>query len=68
MAMEDPNTSLPLTPQDAVLDAKGYIFSDETIDSLKELGTVLRGIHDRLISEGYLIQGGKIFKDGILQA
>jgi hypothetical protein len=33
-------------------------FSDETIRSLKELGEVFRGIHRRLVSEGWIIKGG----------
>lgn len=33
-------------------------FSDETIAALKELGEVLRGIHNRMISEGWIIKGG----------
>ena len=37
-------------------------FSDETIVSLKELGVVLQEIHNRLISEGYVIKDGKIEK------
>ncbi len=37
-------------------------FSKETIDSLKDLGEVLMRIHRRLISEGYIIKDGKIYK------
>lgn len=43
-------------------------FTDETIQSLAELGTVLMAIHDRLLAEGYTIRGGKIFKEAIIQA
>ena len=43
-------------------------FTDETIQSLVELGTVLRAIHDRLLAEGYTIRSGKIFKEAIIQA
>jgi hypothetical protein len=39
-------------------------FSQETIKSLQELGEVYRQIHRRLISEGYIIQNGKISKPG----
>lgn len=39
-------------------------FSDETLESLRELGEVIREIHDRLISEGYVIEGGEIYKPG----
>ncbi len=31
---------------------KEYIFSEETIKSLEELGLVLRQIHNRLVKEG----------------
>ncbi|MFA6552407.1 MAG: hypothetical protein WCT19_02790 [Candidatus Paceibacterota bacterium] len=37
-------------------------FSEETVVSLKEYGEVLRGIHNRLISEGYVINNGKFYK------
>jgi hypothetical protein len=40
-------------------------FSDETIQSLKELGAILLRIHNRLISEGYVIKDGRIYKDGV---
>ena len=43
-------------------------FTDETIQSLVELGTVLRSIHDRLIAEGYTIKDGKIYKEDVIQA
>lgn len=43
-------------------------FTDETIQSLAELGAVLRVIHDRLLAEGYTIRDGKIFKEAIIQA
>jgi hypothetical protein len=39
------------------------IFSTQTLNSLKELGGVLERIHNRLISEGYTIKNGKIFKE-----
>ena len=32
--------------------------SDETIRSLQELGEVFRGIHRRLVSEGWIIKDG----------
>lgn len=40
------------------------ILSEETLDSLEELGTVLRRIHKRMIFEGYEILDGKIRKKG----
>ena len=36
--------------------------SNETLDSLIELGQVLERIHRRLIASGYLVEGGKIYK------
>ena len=35
-----------------------YIFSEETMQSLRELGAVLQSIHTRLISEGYIYSNG----------
>lgn len=46
---------------------EGYVFSQETVDALSELGEVIRGIRKRLMSEGYEIKDGKIYKHGILQ-
>ncbi|MEO8087320.1 MAG: hypothetical protein ABI763_10895 [Bacteroidota bacterium] len=37
-----------------------YIFTEETISSLQELGGVLKKIHYRLVSEGYTFEGNKI--------
>ena len=39
-----------------------YAFSQETIDSLKDLGDTLKRIHQRLILEGYTIIEGQIYK------
>lgn len=39
-----------------------FLFTEETITSLAELGSVLREIRQRLISEGYEIKDGKITK------
>ena len=38
------------------------IFSEEEIRSISELGEILRNIHNRLISEGYIIKEGQITK------
>jgi hypothetical protein len=38
--------------------------SQETVQSLQELGDVFRQIHRRLVSEGYTIRNGKITKPG----
>jgi len=47
--------------------SNSYIFSDETLKSLNELGDVLRNIHNRLISEGYTISNGEIKKIDIIK-
>lgn len=36
--------------------------SKETLNALEELGDVLRGVHKRMVSEGYEIIGGIIRK------
>lgn len=38
------------------------IFSEETMESLREYGEVLRGIHRRLLSEGYVFSNGKFYR------
>lgn len=47
-------------------DEKGGVkkpaLTDESIKAISELGDVLRGIHNRLISEGYEIKEGRITK------
>lgn len=40
--------------------SSGNYFSQETIDSVSELGSVLQRIHNRLISQGYSIIDGKL--------
>ena len=39
------------------------IFSKEVMSSLQELGKVLKGVHSRLISEGYVFTNGKYYKN-----
>lgn len=39
---------------------ESQVFTDETIESLMELGEVLRSIRARLLSEGYVIKNGRI--------
>ncbi len=39
-----------------------FLFSDETLQSLAELGEILKKIDKRLDAEGYAIQDGKIVK------
>jgi hypothetical protein len=51
--------------QTSAVPNKKYIFSDDTFAALKELGEVLRKIHNRLISEGYTIVEGKIYPPGV---
>lgn len=41
---------------------KKLALTDESIKAISELGDVLRGIHNRLISEGYEIKDGHISK------
>jgi hypothetical protein len=36
--------------------------SEETVQSVLELGDLLRQIHRRLLSEGYVIRNGQILK------
>jgi len=38
--------------------SEDYIFSEETMQGLRELGLVLQSIHNRLISEGYIYRNG----------
>jgi|GEM_PF-2792821 len=39
-----------------------YIFSEETMQSFRELGAVLQAIHHRLLAEGYIINDGQLTK------
>lgn len=41
---------------------RDWLFTPATIESIRELGSVLEGIHNRLISEGYTIKDGIITK------
>jgi hypothetical protein len=50
------------TNADILLSPEGYQFSEETMDGLRELGTVLQSIHNRLLAEGYVLQSGKLVK------
>ncbi len=38
------------------------IFSEETMQSLRELGAALQSIHNRLLSEGYVMIDGRLTK------
>lgn len=53
-----PMTVLP--PEEIITDSLGYIFRQEVIDTVSELGSALQRIHNRLISEGYSIIDGKL--------
>lgn len=39
-----------------------FVFGDETIAALEELGAVLAEIHKDLAVEGYVFRGDKIYK------
>ncbi|MEI6480433.1 MAG: hypothetical protein WCO12_02850 [bacterium] len=43
------------------------LLTDDTMKSLVELGEVLREIHNRLVSEGYTIENGKIKKLDVIE-
>jgi len=68
--MNTPQT--PSQPPDSATRKKGDIASETarhplsrgTVESLQELGEVLRQIHTRLLSEGYIIKDGEILKPG----
>lgn len=44
------------------LGSQGYLFSEETMQGLRELGAVLQDIHNRLIAEGYSMKDGQLIK------
>ena len=39
------------------------IFDKVVMSSLQELGEVIKGIHSRLLSEGYVFNSGKYYKN-----
>jgi hypothetical protein len=41
---------------------KDFIFPQETVDALQELGMIFRRTHERMVAEGYAIVDGKIVK------
>ncbi len=41
---------------------KNTIFSDQGIQNITALSSTLKRIHIRLISEGYIIKDGKIYR------
>ncbi len=40
----------------------GSVLSQETLNTLEELGDIIKRIHKRMISEGYEIRSGKVCK------
>jgi hypothetical protein len=52
----------PSKEQDHLLCEGKNTLSKETLDALEELGDVLRGIHKRMVHEGYEIVDGNIRK------
>ncbi len=50
------------TRNDKVSEVTNYHFSQDTIESLRELGSVIIQIRKRLTTEGYTIADGKIVK------
>ena len=48
--------------EDSASESTDQPLSQETVEALQELGSVFRQIHRRLISEGYIIQDGKLIK------
>jgi hypothetical protein len=43
-------------------EAASQPLSEETVQSVLELGELLKQIHRRLVSEGYIIRNGQILK------
>ena len=41
-------------------------FSEDTMQSLQELGAVLDRVYKRLQAEGYVIIDDKLYKDGVI--
>lgn len=55
-AMNDHLKPLPIDPEKVISD-------EERIAAWTEYGEVLRGIHNRLISEGYVYKDGKFYRE-----
>ena len=58
------NDALAIEPTEELLcaDEVSVVLSKDTLNALEELGDVLRGIHKRMIFEGYEIVDGNIRK------
>ena len=61
---ESQNNALPVEPTNELLcgEKVSVVLSKDTLNALEELGDVLRGIHKRMIFEGYEIVNGNIRK------
>jgi len=42
--------------------SRDWLFTPDTIESIRSLSSVLEGVHKRLIKEGYTIKDGIILK------
>ena len=51
-------------PDRSIAQPPQYVFREETIASLRELGTLLEPIYRRLRSQGYFIKDGILCKPG----
>ena len=49
------------------LTGENYVFSEETISSIIELGEVLKSIRHRMLTEGYTIVNGQIKKMDVIK-
>ena len=58
------NQALAIEPTEELLcvDEVSVVLSKDTLNALEELGDVLRGIHKRMVFEGYEIVDGNIRK------
>lgn len=41
-----------------------YHFTEEILQALRELGELLREIYGQAVSEGYVMEGGRIYRPG----
>jgi hypothetical protein len=52
----------PIHSENTASESARNLLSRETVESLQELGNLLRQIHTRLLSEGYVIKNGEVLK------
>lgn len=57
-----PNFSASPSISLSIKNGSSKIFSEETAAALREYGEVLRDIHNRMISEGYVFHNGEFYK------